>query len=125
MSTLDTATIKNHAARAIMDRIDELRSSSYSPHFCRKTEKFDGDTEIYEHAGFKVISKSYKTRGGSLVEHFRLFGESAEGYTRLFEAERAVSEDSTNYEILPNVFIDPFRLWHGAATVPRFLDLAP
>lgn len=125
MSTLDTATLKNHAARAVMDRIDELRANPLFARLHRRIEKFDEETEVYEYAGFKVVASSYKSKGGSLVEHFRLFGESVDGYTRLFEAERAVDKESTNYEVLPNVFIDPFKLWHGAATIPRFLDLVP
>lgn len=119
-SNLDSTAVKKQAAKAIIDRIDELRTKN--PHYFRRTA--EKDETIYEHDGFKLSTKICETEGGSLIEHFKLFGQTKDGYTRLFEAERASVKGYNRYSILPNIFIDPFNLWHGDATIPKFLDLA-
>ena len=117
---LDSTAAKKRAAKAIIDRIDELRAKN-PYHFRRTAEK---NELIYEHDGFKLSTKICETEGGSTIEHFKLFGETENGYTCLFEAERASVKGYNRYSILPNIFIDPFNLWHGDATIPKFLNLA-
>ena len=119
-SNLDSTAIKKQAAKAIIDKIDELRTKN--PHYFRHTA--EKNETIYEHDGFRLSTKVCETEGGSLIEHFKLFGETGQGYVRLFEAERATTNGYNRYSILPNVFIDPFKIWHGNATIPKFLDLA-
>lgn len=119
-SNLNDLTIKKQAAKAIIDKIDELRAKN--PYFFRRTA--ERNETIYEHDGFMLSTKICETEGGSLIEHFKLFGKVGDSYTRLFEAERASAKGYSRYSILPNIFIDPFKLWHGNATIPKFLDLA-
>ena len=119
-SNLDNTAIKKQAARAIIDKIDKLRAKN--PYFFRRTA--EKNETIYERNGFMLSTKVCETEGGSTIEHFELFGKTGNSYTRLFEAERASIKGYNRYSILPNIFIDPFNLWHGDATIPKFLDLA-
>ena len=118
---LDDSTVKKRIAKVVIDRADELRTKG--PHYhWRTTEKGD---KIYEHDGYKLTIKKSNTEGGSIVEYFELEGQKPSGeYVRLFVAERASTNGSRKFNILPNVFINPFIIWSDeVANLSKFIDV--